>query len=113
MRRCVGMKTKPTMTFFRWLSFAIFSAGFLFSSVGAAETAPSVKKILFFTKCSNFEHSVVKERAGQPGFAAQALKELGAKHGIEFTFSKDGSLFSPEYLAQFDAYFFYTSGDLL
>ena len=33
--------------------------------------------------------------------------------GIEFTFSKDGSLFSPGYLAQFDAFCFYTTGDLL
>jgi uncharacterized protein len=71
------------------------------------------KKVLFFTKCSNFEHSVVRERAGQLSFAAQVLKEVGPKHDIEFTFSKDGSLFTPEYLAQFDAFFFYTSGDLL
>src|SRR3954465_8421452 len=78
-----------------------------------AIAAPAPKKILFFTKCSNFEHSVVKERGGQLSFAAQVLKELGPKHGVEFTFSKDGSLFSPEYLAQFDAFFFYTSGDLL
>ena len=74
---------------------------------------PPPRKILFFTKCSNFEHSVVKERAGQPGFAAQILAEEGPKHGLVFTFSKDGSLFTPEYLAQFDAYLFYTSGDLL
>lgn len=80
-----------------------------------AATAPGkTKKVLFFTKCSNFEHSVVRERApGQLSFAAQVLQELGPKHGIEFTFSKDGSLFTPEYLAQFDAFFFYTSGDLL
>jgi uncharacterized protein len=71
------------------------------------------RKILFFTKCSNFEHSVVRERAGQPSFAAQVLRELGEKHDIQFTFSKDGSRFTPQYLAQFDAFFFYTSGDLL
>ena len=29
-----------------------------------------------------------------------------------FTFSKDGRLFGPKYLAQFDAFFFYTTGDL-
>src|SRR3954470_22576200 len=85
----------------------------LVATVAAAPLSAKTKKVLFFTKCSNFEHSVVKERASQPSFAAQVLKELGAKHAIEFTFSKDGSLFSPEYLAQFDAYFFYTSGDLL
>ena len=41
------------------------------------------------------------------------LTDLGSKQGLEFTFSKDGSLFAPAYLAQFDVYLFYTSGDLL
>ena len=31
---------------------------------------------------------------------------------MEFVFSKDGSKFSPEYLAQFDTVMFYTTGDL-
>jgi type 1 glutamine amidotransferase len=70
------------------------------------------RKVLFFTKSSGYEHSVIKSVNGQPSFAQQILTELGPKHGIEFTFSKDGSLFTPEYLAQFDAYFFYTTGNL-
>ena len=37
------------------------------------------------------------------------LLELGAKNGWEFTFSKDGSLFTPEYLAQFDTVMFYST----
>ena len=86
---------------------------FLFLTLASAALAAPVKKILFFSKCSNFEHSVVRERAGQPSWAQQVLTELGAKHGYAFTFSKDGSKFAPAYLAQFDAYFFYTSGDLL
>ena len=86
---------------------------FVFLALAAVAVAAPAKKILFFSKCSNFEHSVVRERAGQPSWAQQVLTELGAKHGYAFTFSKDGSKFTPEYLAQFDAYFFYTSGDLL
>jgi type 1 glutamine amidotransferase len=70
------------------------------------------KKILFFTKSSGFEHSVISWKNGQPSFAEKILLELGKKNGWEFTFSKDGSKFSPEYLAQFDAVFFYTTGDL-
>lgn len=70
------------------------------------------KKILFFTKSSGFEHSVIKRTGDKPSFAEQILTELGPKHGFEFTFSKDGSLFTKDYLAQFDAYFFYTTGDL-
>lgn len=80
---------------------------------GAAAGGPRPKKVLFFTKCSNYEHSVVHEKDGEPGFAARVLLELGPKHGIEVVRSKDGSLFTPKYLAQFDAFIFYTSGDLL
>ena len=81
--------------------------------LAAAITASAApKKILFFTKSSGFEHSVISWKDGQPGFAEKILLELGAKNGWEFTFSKDGSKFSPEYLNQFDAVFFYTTGDL-
>ncbi len=76
-----------------------------------AADAPG-RKILFFTKSSGFEHDVISYKKGQPSFAEKALTELGAKHHWEFVFSKDGSLFSPEYLKQFDALFFYTTGDL-
>lgn len=85
----------------------------LFAVLVSLAGAAPLKKILFFSKCSNFEHSVVRERAGQPSWAQQVLSELGPKNGLEFTFTKDGSKFTPEYLAQFDAFFFYTSGDLL
>ena len=76
----------------------------------AASAAP--KKILFFSKSSGFEHSVISWKGGQPGYAENVLLKLGEKHGWEFTFSKDGSKFSKDYLAQFDAVFFYTTGDL-
>ena len=83
------------------------------SLVAAAVTAAAApKKILFFTKSSGFEHSVISWKDGQPGYAEKVLLELGQKNGWEFTFSKDGSKFSPEYLGQFDAVFFYTTGDL-
>jgi type 1 glutamine amidotransferase len=82
------------------------------------------KRILFFSKSSGWEHEVIRDPAvtGRPinksngnlvpGLAFQVLRELGAKDNIEFIFSKDGSLFTPAYLAQFDAYFFYTTGNL-
>src|SRR5689334_5833536 len=79
----------------------------------ASADDPPIRKILFFTKSSNFEHAVIKRKDGAPSFVEKILAELGPKHAIEFTFSKDGSLFSPQYLQQFDAYMFYTTGDLL
>ena len=80
--------------------------------VAAFTTAAAPKKILFFTKSSGFEHPVISWKNGRPSFAEKVLLELGRKNGWEFTFSKDGSKFSPEYLAQFDAVFCYTTGDL-
>ena len=79
----------------------------------AAGDARRTRKVLFFSKSSNFEHAVIKRKNGHPSFVETILAETGPPHGIEFVFCKDGSLFTPEYLAQFDAYFFYTSGDLL
>lgn len=70
------------------------------------------KRILFFSKSSGFEHAVIADQNGRPALVERVLAELGAKNNIEFTFSKDGSLFTPAYLAQFDAFFFYTTGDL-
>lgn len=70
-------------------------------------------RILFFTKSSGYEHSVISWKDGQPSFAEKVLLDLGAKHGWDFEFSKDGSKFSKDYLSQFDAVFFYTTGNLL
>ena len=99
------------MAYFRNLILGVAGV-FSLAAMSPLNAAQATKKILFFTKCSNYEHGVVHEENGQPSFAGKVLLEYGAKHGIEFVLSKDGSLFSPEYLAQFDAFFFFTSGDL-
>ncbi|MEO7318860.1 MAG: ThuA domain-containing protein [Chthoniobacteraceae bacterium] len=76
-----------------------------------AADAPK-RRILYFTKSSGFEHDVISYKNGQPSYSEKVLSELGAKHHWEFVFSKDGSLFSPDYLKQFDALVFYTTGNL-
>lgn len=76
---------------------------------------PPSKKVLFFTKSSGFQHSVITRPATDPtklAYAEQILTDLGAKNGYTVTCSKDGSLFTPEYLAGFDTLVFYTTGDL-
>jgi type 1 glutamine amidotransferase len=95
---------------FKKLAIA-FTTVMLFCAV-ISSGAEAKRKILFFTKSSGFEHSVISWKDGQPSYAEKILNELGAKNGWEFTFSKDGSKFSKDYLAQFDAVFFYTTGDL-
>ncbi len=91
-------------------SYAIYvlvAAVLSHTAAGAA-----TKKILFFTKSSGFEHSVISWKAGQPSHAEKVLLDFGKANDWEFAFSKDGSKFAKDYLAQFDAVFFYTSGNL-
>src|SRR5262245_59774867 len=78
----------------------------------AAPVTQPKRKILFFSKSSGFENSVISYKNGQPSHAENVLLELGEKNGWEFTFSKDGSIITPEGLKPFDAVFFYTTGDL-
>ncbi|HSU68942.1 MAG TPA: ThuA domain-containing protein [Tepidisphaeraceae bacterium] len=71
------------------------------------------KKILFFTKSAGFEHTVIRRpKEGGLSYAEQVLIDLGKPHGYEVTATKDGSVFTPERLASFDAAVFYTTGDL-
>lgn len=69
-------------------------------------------KLLFFTKSSGFEHDVISWKKGKPSHAEKTLLKMAEGKDWEFEFSKDGSKFTPEYLAQFDSIIFYTTGDL-
>ena len=77
---------------------------------GAAPLAG--KKVLFFTKSSGFIHSVVGRKGEEPAFAEKILTAIGAQHGFEVVASKDGSLFEPAQIGQWDAFAFMTTGDL-
>ncbi len=92
-------------------SSALALGSFFLERRAWAASAPR-RKILFFSKSSGFDHPVISYKTGQPSFAEKTLAEMAPAQGWELTFSKDGSLFSPEYLAGFDAFFFYTTGDL-
>src|SRR4051794_28039550 len=81
--------------------------------LGWARAADAPKRrILFFSKSSGFEHPMIKRKGDAPAPAEQILTELGAKNGFEVTCTKDGGVFTRENLAKYDAYFFYTTGDL-
>src|SRR5579871_967730 len=76
-------------------------------------SAEKSSKVLVYTRSQTFEHSVVKPgKDGKPSLVDQTLTELGAKHNFEVTCTKDGRVFLPETLKQFDAFFFITTGDL-
>ena len=67
--------------------------------------------MLFFTKSSGFEHPQVKRKNGGLAPAERTLIEIGKRHGFEVEASKDGRVFDGR-LDRFDAFVFYTSGDL-
>ncbi|HEV2118079.1 MAG TPA: ThuA domain-containing protein [Terriglobales bacterium] len=91
--------------------FGSGAMGLGLSSLSAAKT-PARKKILMFTKSSGFEHDMIKRSGGKLSPAEQIVTDLGQKRGIEVTATKDGSIFSQPSLSQYDAFFFYTTGDL-
>ena len=70
------------------------------------------KKVLFFTKSSGFQHSVIERKDGKPSLAETILAKIGKDNGIEVVCSKDGTMFDPEKIKQFDAFVFVTTGDL-
>lgn len=76
-----------------------------------ADDQPKNKKILFFTKSQTFEHSVIRRTSDAPSHAGRLLKEFAGKAGFEIVETKDGTVFDGD-LKQYDAIFFFTTGDL-
>jgi type 1 glutamine amidotransferase len=77
-----------------------------------ARAATQKKRLLVYTRSQGFEHDVVKVKNGQPCLVDRIWTELASKHDFELECTKDGRSFLPETLAKFDAFFFYTTGDL-
>lgn len=81
-------------------------------ALAALNAAAAPLRVLYFTKSSGWEHSAIQRTNNDQSVSEKVLTKLAAAHDMTITFSKDGSLFSPAYLAQFDVVMFYTSGDL-
>jgi uncharacterized protein len=82
--------------------------------IGRALAQPkgSTKKVLFFTKSSGFQHSVITRKGDKPGLAERILSDIGKENGFEVVASKDGRLFEPDQIGQWDIFVFETTGDL-
>jgi type 1 glutamine amidotransferase len=90
---------------------ALTAAGLALGPVARSFGADDKKKILFFTRSAGFPHPVVTRKNGEEyAFAERTFRDF-AGNEYEVTISKDGSLFTPEKLAAFDAIAFYTTGD--
>ncbi len=70
------------------------------------------KKVLFFTKSSGFQHSVITRDGDKLSHAERILTDIGKEHGFEVVASKDGRLFEPDQIGQWDVFVFETTGDL-
>ncbi|MGE5608836.1 MAG: ThuA domain-containing protein [Bacillota bacterium] len=104
------------MTGLKWtvtgLAVALVSTLFV-SSAMAQQTA--MKKVLFLTKSEGFQHDMIQRPKDAPeklGVAEKIFVDFAAKQGYEVTCTKDASLFTPENIAKYDVFAFYTTGDL-
>lgn len=101
------------MKFSKFVCHLAMVAAVVLASSCATANASGKKKILFFSKSSGFEHSVIKKGGTNAlSHAEKVLQELAAKNNWEFTFTKDGTEFTTKRLSKYDAFFFYTTGDL-
>ncbi len=72
---------------------------------GPSTAAP--KKVLFFTFSQTFQHGPITRKDGKLGMAEEILVDLGKKANLEVAVpSKDGTMFEPDKIAQWDAFAF-------
>ena len=70
------------------------------------------RRVLYLTKSSGFEHSVVKRDGDRLAHSERILGEVFARDGVELVCTKDGGMITADNLKNFDTVMFYTSGDL-
>jgi uncharacterized protein len=91
----------------------LLAAGAAALGVGSLRASEKkTKRVLFFTKSSGFQHSVITRKGGQPSLAERILTDIGKDHGFEVVATKDGRMFDPDQIGQWDVFAFETTGDL-
>lgn len=70
-------------------------------------------RVLYFTKSSGYEHSVIKREGENLSHSERVLKDYLERFGIEVVCEKSGAIVSKDELKGFDTVIFYTSGNLL
>ena len=69
------------------------------------------QKVLYFTRSAGYEHPPVVRTGDELSSSEKMLAEWGRVAGFEVVATKDGAVFDGD-LDQYDAFAFYTSGDL-
>ena len=91
---------------------ALGSSAFPFGWTARADEPKKKRKVLVYTRSQGFEHSVVKLDKNGSCLVNRIFTKLGAEHGFDVHCTKDGRIFLPETLKEFDAIFFETTEDL-
>jgi len=87
-----------------WLSFTV--------SVSLADEGRPPHRLLFFNRSVGYQHEVVAQKNDKPCLAEEILRPICDTHHWELVSTKNGEVFSPENIAPYDAFLFYTQGDL-
>ncbi len=82
-------------------------------SFAAAADKDSKKRLLVITESQGFRHGCVTRKGDELSLVEKTLTELGEKNGFDVVCSQDSrSVLTAENLKNFDAVFFYTTGEL-
>jgi type 1 glutamine amidotransferase len=92
-------------------SIALLAACSAFLVAGLA-MADEPLRVLYLTKSSGFQHSVVARDGEELAHSEKILIDLGKDMGAEVTVSKDATLINTDELHKYDVVVFYTTGDL-
>ncbi len=92
---------------------ALGAGTFPFGWTAHADAPKKTPKLLVYTRSQTFEHSVVRPAKGKTiSLVEEVATALGNKHGFEVTHTKDGRIFLPDSIKEFDAFLFETTGAL-
>jgi uncharacterized protein len=95
-----------------WLRVTGASTAWLAANaLRASEPAMPAKRILVFTRSAGHQHEVVELNLGSC-IVHDIMTAMGKQYNFEMDCTKDGRVFIPETLSKYDAFFFYTTGDL-
>jgi len=106
-----GSHTIPRRRAIKMLGIGTLMAAGFAHAHAAGGKVNARPKILFFSKSSGYEHDVVRPTANGPSLSEATLIEIGKVHGFDVIATKSGDLFDGD-LAQYDAFIFFTTGDL-
>src|SRR5438552_8122942 len=111
VRMDVAVMSGTNSTITRRGLFALGAGGLSTIVAPDGRAAERKRTILFFSKSAGFEHNAVKRIGGRYSLAERTLVEIGRRQGIDVVATKDGRVFDGD-LARYDAFFFFTTGDL-